>query len=217
MLDGVRVVRRVGHGLREQPQGADRCLELVTDVGDEVAADLLEPQPIGHVVDDGDRARDGAQAAPGRVFVADTEAKAQQEGHNFFWQNGALNKQPREWMAPPGYASIDFAGARRLRAVSKPFDSQAYQEAQDNYQVVVGTPDQVIERVRYVRDTLGVGHMCLWAQDGHINHADTLRCIELFGKEVLPALRLEEPPAQGNLAVGLNQDDSAVGVRHAQD
>jgi alkanesulfonate monooxygenase SsuD/methylene tetrahydromethanopterin reductase-like flavin-dependent oxidoreductase (luciferase family) len=92
-------------------------------------------------------------------------------------------------MAPPGYASIDFAGIRRLRAVSKPFDSQAYQEAQDNYQVVVGTPDTVTEKLRYVRDHLGVGHMCLWAQDGYMSHEDTVRCIELLGKEVLPALR----------------------------
>jgi len=124
-----------------------------------------------------------------RVFVADSEEKAQEEGHNFFWQNGALNKQPREWMAPPGYASIDFAGIRRMRAVSKPFDSQAYQEAQDNYQVVLGTPDQVTEKLRHVRDTLGIGHMCLWAQDGYMSHKDTVRCIELFGNEVLPALR----------------------------
>ena len=126
-----------------------------------------------------------------RVFVGDSEDKAQAEGHNFFWQNGALTKQPREWMAPPGYASVDFAGIRRLRAVSKPFDNQAYQEAQDNYQVVVGTPDQVISKLRYIRDTLGVGHMCLWAQDGHMRHADSLRCIELFGNEVLPALRAD--------------------------
>jgi alkanesulfonate monooxygenase SsuD/methylene tetrahydromethanopterin reductase-like flavin-dependent oxidoreductase (luciferase family) len=124
-----------------------------------------------------------------RCFVADSEAKAQEEGHNFFWQNGALNKQPREWMAPPGYASIDFAGIRRLRAVSKPFDSQAYQEAQDNYQVVLGTPASVTEKLRYVRDELGVGHMCLWAQDGYMSHQDTARCIELLGQEVIPALR----------------------------
>ena len=125
------------------------------------------------------------------AFVVEkvTPVSTAKEGHNFFWQNGALNKQPREWMAPPGYASIDFAGIRRLRAVSKPFDSQAYQEAQDNYQVVLGTPDQVVTRLRYIRDTLGVGHMCLWAQDGRMSHTDTVRCIELFGKEVLPALR----------------------------
>ncbi|HWO73731.1 MAG TPA: LLM class flavin-dependent oxidoreductase, partial [Dehalococcoidia bacterium] len=48
-----------------------------------------------------------------RVFVADTEEKAQELGYNFFWQKGALTKQIREWLAPPGYASIDFAGVRR--------------------------------------------------------------------------------------------------------
>jgi alkanesulfonate monooxygenase SsuD/methylene tetrahydromethanopterin reductase-like flavin-dependent oxidoreductase (luciferase family) len=130
-----------------------------------------------------------------RVFVADSETKAQQEGHNFFWQNGALNKQPREWMAPPGYATVDVAGIRKMRAVSKPFDSQAYQEAQSNYQVVVGTPSQVIEKLRYVRDVLGVGHMCLWAQDGYMSHADSVRCIELLGQEVLPALRADQVDA----------------------
>jgi alkanesulfonate monooxygenase SsuD/methylene tetrahydromethanopterin reductase-like flavin-dependent oxidoreductase (luciferase family) len=124
-----------------------------------------------------------------RVFVADSEEKAQAEGYNFFWQNGALTKQIREWMAPPGYASLDFAGARRTRAVSRDFDSQAYQEAQDNYQLVLGTPDQVIEKLRYVRDLLGLGHMCLWAHDGYMSHEDTVRCIDLFGREVLPALR----------------------------
>ncbi|HEX3245534.1 MAG TPA: LLM class flavin-dependent oxidoreductase [Chloroflexota bacterium] len=124
-----------------------------------------------------------------RVFVSDSEERAQELGHNFFWQKGALGKQPREWIAPPGYASVDVEGIRKLRAVSKPFDSQAYQEAQDNYQVVVGTPDQVIEKIRYVRDYLGVGHMCLWAQDGYIGHDDTVRCIELFGEKVLPALK----------------------------
>jgi alkanesulfonate monooxygenase SsuD/methylene tetrahydromethanopterin reductase-like flavin-dependent oxidoreductase (luciferase family) len=154
----------------------DQTKELISLYRD-TAADCgyeMGPEHIGYLI---------------RCFVADSEAKAQEEGHNFFWQNGALNKQPREWMAPPGYASIDFAGIRRLRAVSKPFDSQAYQEAQDNYQVVLGTPSSVTEKLRYVRDELGIGHMCLWAQDGYMSHKDTLRSIELFGQEVLPALR----------------------------
>jgi alkanesulfonate monooxygenase SsuD/methylene tetrahydromethanopterin reductase-like flavin-dependent oxidoreductase (luciferase family) len=136
----------------------------------------MQPEHIGYLI---------------RVFVADTEDKAQQEGHNFFWQHGALNKQIREWMAPPGYATVDVAGIRRLRAISKAFDNQAYQEAQDNYQLILGTPRQVIEKLRYVRELLGVGHMCLWAHDGHMTHDDTVRCIELMGKEVLPALREE--------------------------
>jgi alkanesulfonate monooxygenase SsuD/methylene tetrahydromethanopterin reductase-like flavin-dependent oxidoreductase (luciferase family) len=151
-------------------------VDLYRETAD-AAGYVMGPEHIGYLI---------------RVFVADTEAKAQEQGHNFFWQNGALGKQPREWIAPPGYASVDVAGIRRLRAVSKPFDSQAYQEAQDNYQVVLGTPDTVVEKLRYVRDTLGVGHMCMWAMDGHMSHADTVRCIELLGREVLPALRADQ-------------------------
>ncbi len=136
----------------------------------------MQPEHVGYLI---------------RVFVADSEEKAQAEGHNFFWQKGALNKQIREWMAPPGYATVDVAGIRRLRAISKAFDNQAYQEAQENYQLILGTPDQVIEKLRYVRDLLAVGHMCLWAHDGYMTHEDTVRCIELLGKDVLPALREE--------------------------
>jgi hypothetical protein len=53
----------------------------------------------------------------------------------------------------------------------------------------------VIEKLRYVRDTLGIGHMCLWAHDGYIDHTDAVRCIELLGGEVLPALRADQVPA----------------------
>jgi hypothetical protein len=34
-----------------------------------------------------------------------------------------------------------------------------------------------------------VGHLFLWSHDGYMTHEDTVRCIELMGKEVLPALR----------------------------
>ena len=54
---------------------------------------------------------------------------------------------------------------------------------------VVGTPDQVIEKLCLIRNALGVGQMCMWAQDDHMSGADRLRCIGLFGNEVLPALR----------------------------
>jgi alkanesulfonate monooxygenase SsuD/methylene tetrahydromethanopterin reductase-like flavin-dependent oxidoreductase (luciferase family) len=159
----------LGSSLEQTKELIELYRETAAEAGYEMG-----PQHIGYLM---------------RVFVADTEEKAQQEGLNFFWQNGALNKQIREWMAPPGYASVDFAGIRKTRAVSKDFDSQAYQEAQDNYQLILGTPNQVIEKMRYVRDLLGLGHICLWAHDGRMTHDDTVRCIELLGKEVLPTLR----------------------------
>lgn len=159
----------LGSSLAQTEELIDIYRETATESGYEMG-----PENIGYLI---------------RVFVADTEEKAQELGHNFFWQKGALAKQIREWMAPPGYASFDLAGVRRTRAVSRDFDGQVYKEAQDNYQLVLGTPDQVIEKLRHVRDLLNIGHMCLWAQDGYIGHDDTVRCINLMGKEVLPALR----------------------------
>ncbi|HEU0166905.1 MAG TPA: LLM class flavin-dependent oxidoreductase, partial [Chloroflexota bacterium] len=167
----------------------EQTKELI-DIYRETAAECgyeMGPEHIGYLI---------------RLVVADDEATAQRLGRSFFWQNGALTKQPREWMAPPGYASVDVSGIRRLRAVSKPFDDQAYEEAQANYQVIAGTPDQVIEKLRYVRDYLGVGHMCMWAQDGYMNHEETVRCIELLGSEVLPALRADQPAARAAAVAG---------------
>jgi alkanesulfonate monooxygenase SsuD/methylene tetrahydromethanopterin reductase-like flavin-dependent oxidoreductase (luciferase family) len=148
-------------------------IEIYRETAEEEGYEM-QPDNIGYLI---------------RCFVADSEEKAQELGKNFFWQNGALNKQPREWMAPPGYATVNVAGIRRLRAISKSFDNLAYEEAQKNYQLVVGTPETVTEKLRYVRDLLGVGHLCMWAHDGYISHEDTVRNIELLGSEVLPALR----------------------------
>ena len=131
----------------------DQTKELIELYRETAAAEGYEmgPQHIGYLI---------------RCLVADSSEKAQELGYNFFWQNGALNKQIREWMAPPGYATIDVAGIRRLRAVSKAFDNQAYQEAQDNYQLILGTPKEVEEKVRHVRDLLGVDHIA-WSRRLH--------------------------------------------------
>ena len=141
-----------------------------------------------------ERLRDGPAAhrlSHPRASSPTPNEKAQEQGYNFFWQNGALNKQIREWMAPPGYATVDVAGIRRLRAVSKAFDNQAYQEAQDNYQLDPrhARPGGRGEAALTCATLLGVGHMCMWSHDGYMTHEDTVRCIELMGKEVLPALR----------------------------
>ena len=49
--DRLWVVGGVLHRLGQQGQRADRGLQLVRDVGDEVAADRLQPAGLGHVVD----------------------------------------------------------------------------------------------------------------------------------------------------------------------
>ena len=65
----------------------------------------------------------------------------------------------------------------------------SYQELQDDYHLVVGSPDTVIKKLRYIKEELGIGALLLEAQGGPLSHQDTMRSLELFGKEVIPALK----------------------------
>jgi hypothetical protein len=47
----------------------------------------------------------------------------------------------------------------------------------------------VVAGLHILLERLRPGILVLWANDGKINHTDSMRCIELMGKEVLPALR----------------------------
>jgi len=53
----------------------------------------------------------------------------------------------------------------------------------------VGNPDSVIKQLRHIKDQLGIGSLLLEAQAGLLSHQDTMRSLELFGKEVIPALQ----------------------------
>ena len=43
--------------------------------------------------------------------------------------------------------------------------------------------------MRRIRDELGIGSLLLEAPGRRLPHEDTMRSIELFGKEVIPALK----------------------------
>ena len=71
----------------------------------------------------------------------------------------------------------------------KPLNEMSYEELQKGYHLVVGNPDSVAKQLRHIKDELGVGALLLEAQGGRLSHADTMKSIELFGKEVLPQLK----------------------------
>ena len=82
-------------------------------------------------------------------------------------------KGPREYWAPPGYFSAAGAAANTLRR-SRPLNEMSYQELQDEYHLVVGSPDTVIKKLRYIKEELGIGALLLEAQGGPLSHADTI-------------------------------------------
>ncbi|MCK9248678.1 MAG: LLM class flavin-dependent oxidoreductase [Solirubrobacteraceae bacterium] len=68
--------------------------------------------------------------------------------------------------------------------------------------LMVGEPDQVVEKILAQRETLGIerylGHFSL----GSARHADVMRSIELFGTEVAPKVRAEVARREAPVAAG---------------
>ena len=146
-----------------------------------------------------------------RIVVAETEEKAQEMGRAFMY-GGGINAFARpEWMFPPGYNSK--AATRRLARVSvdpnsgeetlvlKPTSTpeeleasrndiySRFQGEQDNLQLICGTPDTVIPKIRHIMETIRPGIFAMWHHHGPVSHEDRMTSIRLLGEEVLPAMR----------------------------
>jgi hypothetical protein len=75
-----------------------------------------------------------------------------------------------------------------LRTRSVSLAKMTYEELVENYYIVAGPPDEVVERFARVRKELGIGHLLLEAQESRMDHPTTMRSIELMGKSVIPAV-----------------------------
>lgn len=124
---------------------------------------------------------------------ADTDEKAQEVGKHYMWRMGHPLRGPMEYWAPPGYLGrrkpLRPDGGGVPSGGRKPLHAMTYEELQDSYHLVVGSPQTVIEKLGYMQERLGFGSLLLEAQAGAMSHQDTMRSLELLGKEVIPALK----------------------------
>jgi alkanesulfonate monooxygenase SsuD/methylene tetrahydromethanopterin reductase-like flavin-dependent oxidoreductase (luciferase family) len=67
--------------------------------------------------------------------------------------------------------------------------AMTYEELQEAYHLVVGSPQTVLEKLSHMHERLGFGALLLEAQAGAMPHADTMRSLELLGREVIPQLQ----------------------------
>lgn len=58
---------------------------------------------------------------------------------------------------------------------------------------IIGTPDQVIEEIKFYSEQMGCTHMIFRLYGPHTPHGFIMREIELLGREVLPAFRERTP------------------------
>jgi alkanesulfonate monooxygenase SsuD/methylene tetrahydromethanopterin reductase-like flavin-dependent oxidoreductase (luciferase family) len=154
----------------------------------------------GQLWDIYDTAARGAGYEPGpenrgyllRVHVQDTEEKALECAREFMWMQGQFTGVGHPyWVSPSGYGSPE----RRLmytklaNGLIPRINAASFEEQLASHEIVAGTPDQVIAALRVVLETCRPSILMLWGNDGKVGHPDAMRCIELTGQEVLPALR----------------------------
>ncbi len=169
--------------LETDPQGTEDMKSIYTETAREHG---YEPGPenFGYLV---------------RIHVQDTDEKAYDVGKGYMVGNIGVGRipLPRDYASPVGYGSrSDDPRFLRLREQirSDPFrvgglDSAHYDEILDSKRWIIGSPDTVISQLREVLSYMRPGILAVWTNDGAISHEDTMRCLELMGQEVLPALR----------------------------
>jgi alkanesulfonate monooxygenase SsuD/methylene tetrahydromethanopterin reductase-like flavin-dependent oxidoreductase (luciferase family) len=59
----------------------------------------------------------------------------------------------------------------------------------------VGTPDQVIERIKILQQEAGVNYYIGWFNFGGMPNDKVLRSMELFANEVMPAFQRDGLPS----------------------
>ena len=132
-----------------------------------------------------------------RVNVSDSDERAYEEGKHFYWQLGtSFGISHPHWMSPPGYstraAKQTARGQRRVverRNVTSAGADARYDEAQETSQIVTGSPDTVIEKLKKIVDIVDPSWLVIWGREGQMAHDTAMRSIDLLGQEVIPAMK----------------------------
>jgi alkanesulfonate monooxygenase SsuD/methylene tetrahydromethanopterin reductase-like flavin-dependent oxidoreductase (luciferase family) len=82
----------------------------------------------------------------------------------------------------------------------------SFEMLQDKGIVMVGSPDTMIRRIRTLYERCGIGHLLMMNQAGAMPEQQVRRSLELFAREVYPAIRElgEREPAHEGIYQSVN-------------
>lgn len=124
------------------------------------------------------------------IYVAETDEQAHREARqHVMWLYRKGLKQGSEIVFPPGYLTQSSMRGL-LMAGMKPFAELSYDELLAEGYAVVGSPDSVTARLRELHDELGFGQLIGLLAPGDITHERTIRGMNLFASDVMPAIRM---------------------------
>lgn len=137
------------------------------------------------------------------VYVAKSQKEAEDGAKELTWYLRA--KAEPQFRNPPGYVPVEY-NVRALRNAaaaqatrSDGMRSLSLDQIQEQGVLIYGTPDSVIQQVKRQYERVGgFDHLLMMMQAGHLDHKRTVANIELFAKEVYPAIR--DLPSTVNVA-----------------
>jgi alkanesulfonate monooxygenase SsuD/methylene tetrahydromethanopterin reductase-like flavin-dependent oxidoreductase (luciferase family) len=131
---------------------------------------------------------------PALIHVAETDARAREEIEPAFWYLAKKGlRLPREYMFPPGHTSVEsltrVAGPKRkyMNTLS------TWDEVDEGGYVLYGSPATVRDRMQECIGKARCGIVNCIFQIGNLPPPATMRSMELFASEVMPALRKAFP------------------------
>ena len=96
-------------------------------------------------------------------------------------------------------SSLSYPGYDKLVSA---IASQTWKTNLDNRTAFVGTPDDVVEHINYLRGLFGEMEPSMQVTFGNISEAEAMRTIELFAKYVMPHFKTSAQEAASAPAVG---------------
>jgi alkanesulfonate monooxygenase SsuD/methylene tetrahydromethanopterin reductase-like flavin-dependent oxidoreductase (luciferase family) len=132
------------------------------------------------------------------VAVAETDRKAEEEyGKHVEYFYHKLLHLPTHQVVPPGHT--DYKSLLNILVSGKDFlqysdlsvdlKKMTAKDMIEKEFVVIGSPATVRQKLEAMAKRLNVGHLMVALQFGSMPHAQTVRNIELFAREVLPHLQ----------------------------
>jgi alkanesulfonate monooxygenase SsuD/methylene tetrahydromethanopterin reductase-like flavin-dependent oxidoreductase (luciferase family) len=121
------------------------------------------------------------------VHVAETEEKALENAQDYFGMGGTSFLSKPHWTAPTGYQSWE-SRKQRMAKFSTLATGGVENHLKSGY-LIAGTPDQVVEKLRFWLEKARPGILLMAGNNGRIGHEASKTCIRLLGEEVIPRLR----------------------------
>jgi alkanesulfonate monooxygenase SsuD/methylene tetrahydromethanopterin reductase-like flavin-dependent oxidoreductase (luciferase family) len=126
-------------------------------------------------------------------YVAETREKAVEEAREhvlFYFQK--LLRTSAQMNSPPGYMPVDRL-RKRLAATNGKEMEITWEVLNTIYRTVLGTPDEVAERIAHWCEEAGSSKIILHLHVGDMPHWKAVKNITLFAEEVIPRIRRMAP------------------------